>query len=264
MAEGGIGWVAMLLDRLDNIVDRSGYGLGWDERPAEVLRRSFWFCTIDDPSTIDTRHAIGVDHIMVEIGLPPRRRHLARHPGGHRGGVGPSAARRAPGAVLRERGRAVPPPPARRRAPEGRTRFVTKAHHTAICTTDVDASLRFWRDGLGLRGDDGHGLRRRLADAVRGARRAAALGLPRRPGRPVRRASSSWSTSDRSPTAPPAAAPTTGFFLVSVYLDVDAALARLAELDLGGSPRRITVHGVSMAVVRDPNGVRVELIGLPG
>ena len=26
MAEGGIGWVAMLLDRLDNIVDRSGYG----------------------------------------------------------------------------------------------------------------------------------------------------------------------------------------------------------------------------------------------
>jgi predicted TIM-barrel fold metal-dependent hydrolase len=70
MAEGGIGWVAMLLDRLDNIVDRSGYGLGWDERPAEVLRRSFWFCTIDDPSTIDTRHAIGLDHIMVEVDYP--------------------------------------------------------------------------------------------------------------------------------------------------------------------------------------------------
>ena len=28
MSEGGIGWVAMLLDRLDNIVDRSGYGDG--------------------------------------------------------------------------------------------------------------------------------------------------------------------------------------------------------------------------------------------
>jgi hypothetical protein len=26
MSEGGIGWVAMLLDRLDNIVTRSGYG----------------------------------------------------------------------------------------------------------------------------------------------------------------------------------------------------------------------------------------------
>jgi predicted TIM-barrel fold metal-dependent hydrolase len=70
MSEGGIGWVAMLLDRLDNIVDRSGYGLGWDVRPAEVLRRNFWFCTIDDPSTIDTRHTIGVGHIMVEVDYP--------------------------------------------------------------------------------------------------------------------------------------------------------------------------------------------------
>nr|MDT0665798.1 amidohydrolase family protein [Micromonospora sp. DSM 115978] len=33
MSEGGIGWVAMLLDRLDNIVDRSGYGAGWELRP---------------------------------------------------------------------------------------------------------------------------------------------------------------------------------------------------------------------------------------
>src|SRR3954452_3771557 len=54
MSEGGIGWVAMLIDRLDNICDRSGYGLeGMDGlRPADVLRRNFWFCTIDDPSTI--------------------------------------------------------------------------------------------------------------------------------------------------------------------------------------------------------------------
>ena len=60
MSEGGIGWVAMLLDRLDNMVDRSGYGLGWELRPAEVLQRNFWFCTLDDPSTIDTRHRIGI------------------------------------------------------------------------------------------------------------------------------------------------------------------------------------------------------------
>jgi predicted TIM-barrel fold metal-dependent hydrolase len=70
MSEGGIGWVAMLLDRLDNIVDRSGYGMGWDERPADVLKRNFWFCTIDDPSTIDTRHRIGVENIMVEVDYP--------------------------------------------------------------------------------------------------------------------------------------------------------------------------------------------------
>ncbi|HWB67815.1 MAG TPA: amidohydrolase family protein [Mycobacteriales bacterium] len=70
MSEGGIGWVAMLLDRLDNIVDRSGYGLGWDIRPAEVLTRNFWFCTLDDPSTIDTRYRIGVENIMVEVDYP--------------------------------------------------------------------------------------------------------------------------------------------------------------------------------------------------
>jgi predicted TIM-barrel fold metal-dependent hydrolase len=70
MSEGGIGWVAMLIDRLDNVVDRSGYGLGWDIRPADVLRRNFWFCTIDDPSTIDTRHAIGVENVMVEVDYP--------------------------------------------------------------------------------------------------------------------------------------------------------------------------------------------------
>jgi predicted TIM-barrel fold metal-dependent hydrolase len=70
MSEGGIGWVAMLADRLENIVARSGYGAGWQVAPAELLRRNFWFCTIDDPSTIDTRHAIGVDHVMVEVDYP--------------------------------------------------------------------------------------------------------------------------------------------------------------------------------------------------
>jgi predicted TIM-barrel fold metal-dependent hydrolase len=72
MSVGGMGWVAMLIDRLDSIVDRSGYGRDWpgELRPAEVLKRNFYFCTFDDPSTIDTRHAIGVDHIMLEVDYP--------------------------------------------------------------------------------------------------------------------------------------------------------------------------------------------------
>ena len=41
-----------------------------DTRPAEVLQRNFWFCTIDDPSTIDTRHRIGIEHIMLETDYP--------------------------------------------------------------------------------------------------------------------------------------------------------------------------------------------------
>jgi predicted TIM-barrel fold metal-dependent hydrolase len=72
MSEGGIGWVAMLHDRLENIVDRSGYGQYFkgDVRPAEVLLRNFWFCTIDDPSTLVTRHTIGVENIMFETDYP--------------------------------------------------------------------------------------------------------------------------------------------------------------------------------------------------
>jgi predicted TIM-barrel fold metal-dependent hydrolase len=70
LSEGGIGWVAMLLDRLDYIVDHSSYGAGWAERPSEVLQRAFWFCTLEDRSTIDTRHRIGVGNIMVEVDYP--------------------------------------------------------------------------------------------------------------------------------------------------------------------------------------------------
>ncbi len=70
LSEGGIGWVAMLLDRLDYIVDRSSYGAGWADRPSDVLRRNFWFCTLEDASTIDTRHRIGVENIMVEVDYP--------------------------------------------------------------------------------------------------------------------------------------------------------------------------------------------------
>ncbi len=72
MSEGGIGWVAMLHDRLENIIDRSGYGQYFksDLRPAEVLHRNFWFCTIDDPSTLSTRYTVGVDKILFETDYP--------------------------------------------------------------------------------------------------------------------------------------------------------------------------------------------------
>ena len=81
MSEGGIGWVAMLHDRLENIVDRSGYGdyFPGDLRPAEVLHRNFWFSTIDDPSTLSTRDDDRRRPHHVRVRLPARRRHVARH-----------------------------------------------------------------------------------------------------------------------------------------------------------------------------------------
>ncbi len=58
-----------------------------------------------------------------------------------------------------------------------------------------------------------------------------------------------------------------GFFLLSCYVDVDAVLARLRALGLGGEPRRIVVPvpdgEAQMATVVDPDGVLVELIGSP-
>jgi predicted TIM-barrel fold metal-dependent hydrolase len=73
MSEGGIGWVAALIDRLDNIMARSGYGQGWPDpkiSPSDALRRNFWFCMIDDPSTVVTRHTIGVENILFESDYP--------------------------------------------------------------------------------------------------------------------------------------------------------------------------------------------------
>jgi predicted TIM-barrel fold metal-dependent hydrolase len=89
MSEGGIGWVAMLIDRLENLVERAGYDPGWGDRPADILRRNFWFCTLDDPSTIDTRAAIGINNIMVEVDYPhgdttwPDTQHVIHEAWGH-------------------------------------------------------------------------------------------------------------------------------------------------------------------------------------
>jgi predicted TIM-barrel fold metal-dependent hydrolase len=75
MSEGGIGWVPMLMDRADYVLSHSAAGhesTAWPSalRPSEVLRRNFWYCSIDDPSTVILRDIIGIEHIMVESDYP--------------------------------------------------------------------------------------------------------------------------------------------------------------------------------------------------
>jgi predicted TIM-barrel fold metal-dependent hydrolase len=73
-SEGGIGWVPMLIDRVDYVLDHSAVGSnGWDDpnlAPTDALRRNFWFCTIDIPSTMSLRQHIGIDHICLESDYP--------------------------------------------------------------------------------------------------------------------------------------------------------------------------------------------------
>jgi predicted TIM-barrel fold metal-dependent hydrolase len=89
LSEGGIGWVPMAIDRLDYVTEHSAGSAAvepweFDLSPSEVLRRNFWFCMLDDPSTLGQRDLIGVDHIMFETDYPhadstwPRSQDLLR------------------------------------------------------------------------------------------------------------------------------------------------------------------------------------------
>jgi predicted TIM-barrel fold metal-dependent hydrolase len=73
LSEGGFGWVAGLLDRLDHVARyQSIYGTweGIELSPREVMQRNFWFCAIDDPAGLEQRHLIGIDHVLLETDYP--------------------------------------------------------------------------------------------------------------------------------------------------------------------------------------------------
>jgi len=140
-------------------------------------------------------------------------------------------------------------------------------HHAAICAGDLDASLRFYRDGLGLEAlmDEHFSGDWPTLFSARGDRlHSIFLGDPTSSGAGVVElvAFDAGIAEGSLPSREPAF----GFFLLSFFVaDLDAVLGRLAELGFGGEPRRIevpgAVEGVPMATVRDPDGVLVELIG---
>lgn len=128
---------------------------------------------------------------------------------------------------------------------------------------DLDASLRFWRDGLGftvLMDESFDGDWPTLLRAPSSRLRAVFLGDPSAPASGIVELVELGDVPE-PPASMPAA--TSGFLLLSVMVDLEAALARLDDLGLGGEPRRIDAHGVAMAVVVDPDGVEVELVDTP-
>ena len=135
-------------------------------------------------------------------------------------------------------------------------------HHTAVCTTDVDESLRFWRDGIGmsvLMDFEFEGDWRTLLRAPSSQLRAIFLGDPTSADSGILELVDLGAVDEGDPPGPAR----TGVLLVSLTVPLDATLERLASLGLGGEVRRIEAHGVGMACVVDPNGVTVELIDTP-
>jgi glyoxylase I family protein len=143
-------------------------------------------------------------------------------------------------------------------------------HHSAIYVRDVDASLRFYRDGLGLQVLMDHefdGDWRTLFDAPSDRLQSVFLGDPDSPDAGiVELVAFAGDVTGDDGAAPTPAPPRPGFFLLSFFVDVDATLNRLASVGLDGPARRIQVPApggdVEMATVRDPDGVLVELVGI--
>ncbi|MCV7398839.1 VOC family protein [Mycobacterium fragae] len=141
-------------------------------------------------------------------------------------------------------------------------------HHAAICTADVERSIRFWRDGLGFAELFDHtftGDWPELFGAKTDSLRSIFLGDPQTPDTGIVELVVFEGAAD----APaPAAAPRHGFFLLSLQRDVDATLSALAALGFTDGVRRINMPApsgatVPMAVITAPDGVLVELIGSP-
>jgi catechol 2,3-dioxygenase-like lactoylglutathione lyase family enzyme len=142
-------------------------------------------------------------------------------------------------------------------------------HHAAIVTSDVDRSLRFWRDGMGLVQMLDHtftGDWPTLFDAETDVLRSVFLGDPERPDSGIVELVCFEGVD--APYAAPASGPRPGFFLLSLERDVERTLAALAELGFAEGVRRISMPApegktVAMAVITAPDGIRVELIGAP-
>ena len=138
-------------------------------------------------------------------------------------------------------------------------------HHSVVVVRDLEASLRFYRDGLGLevmQDRQVEGDWPGLLDAPGRSLRAVFLGDPRVPDDHSGVLELNLFDGDVA-EGPPASPRSSGFLLLSFFADVEATLGRLAGLGLGGSPRRVTQptpNGqVTIATVRDPDGVLVLL-----
>jgi catechol 2,3-dioxygenase-like lactoylglutathione lyase family enzyme len=152
--------------------------------------------------------------------------------------------------------------------------------HVGLCPADMEAALHFYRDGIGLDV---------LFDVSFEANFEPLLGVPTKRPRTVFLGDRTREDAGRvelldlgngagegsvegsregsgggdaalpdGRTAP--GLPHRGACLLSFHVPVEETLRRLADLGLGGPPRRLPTPGGPAAVVVDPDGVMVELV----
>jgi predicted TIM-barrel fold metal-dependent hydrolase len=72
-SEGGVGWVPVLLQRMERAHRMRAEMTGWpdgDLTPMDVFLNNFWFCAIDEPYSFDQIHRFGADRILLESDYP--------------------------------------------------------------------------------------------------------------------------------------------------------------------------------------------------
>ena len=145
---------------------------------------------------------------------------------------------------------------------------MTAVHHTAIVTADVERSMRFWRDGLGLTELFDHtftGDWQTLFGAATDQLRSVFLGDPKAPDSGIVEL-----VVFENSQSPPPRPERSGVRLLSALV----AAGRRARIGAAGRTRDSTRASgafetppapggktVAMAVVTAPDNVRVELIG---
>jgi predicted TIM-barrel fold metal-dependent hydrolase len=69
LSESGIGWVPMMLERMDR---RALNFASWDYdlRPSEIFKRNMWVSALDESVGVALRDQIGIDRIMIEVDYP--------------------------------------------------------------------------------------------------------------------------------------------------------------------------------------------------
>jgi catechol 2,3-dioxygenase-like lactoylglutathione lyase family enzyme len=141
---------------------------------------------------------------------------------------------------------------------------MTIVHHTGLCPADFDAALRFYREGIGLD---------ILVDSVMAMDLEPLLGIRTASVRTVFLGDADRpdggivelidvGSSDITDAPTQSGVPSRGLFLLSLQVDIQAVLARLAALGLGQPWRTMTRPDGSLlaATVVDPDGVIVELL----